>query len=311
MPLLLEAVPKKSLHTLIDDFLGSTEFNQEIGARTQGIYATSLADIKANMADGPVKNIGRPDVLFIRDKMAKMWAPSRVNAAISTLRRLLNFSIDRGYGLAHNPALNIKRLKQGKGDGFAPWLPANIDLATANLTGIARTAFCIAYFTGQRSADILKMKWTDIAGDEVHVVQEKTGAEIWVPLHPDLQAELAVTERRGETIIAAELLRADGQGSATACQPLSKDAFRKYWERGRKRLGLNGTQFENTLHGLRKNATINLLEAGGTNSQVKAITGHSTDVMVNLYGKKVNQRRQAREAMEKVVRFDKAASENG
>jgi len=44
---------------------------------------------------------------------------------------------------------------------------------------------------------------------------------------------------------------------------------------------------------------------------VKAITGHSTDVMVNLYGKKVNQRRQAREAMEKVVRFDKAASGNG
>ena len=52
----------------------------------------------------------------------------------------------------------------------------------------------------QRSADILKMTRTDIAGDEVHVVQEKTGIEIWVPLHPDLQAELAVTERRGETI---------------------------------------------------------------------------------------------------------------
>ncbi|MDP7230079.1 MAG: tyrosine-type recombinase/integrase [Alphaproteobacteria bacterium] len=181
----------------------------------------------------------------------------------------------------------------------------------ANLTGIARTAFCVAYFTGQRSADILTMKWTDIAGDEVHVVQEKTGAEIWVPLHPDLQAELAVTERRGKTIIAAELLRADGQRSATAGQPLSKDAFKKYWERERKRLGLNSTQFENTLHGLRKNATINLLEAGCTNSQVKAITGHSTDVMVNLYSKRVNQRRQAREAMDKVVRFDKAASENG
>jgi|TARA_B100000959_G_scaffold155049_1_gene162541 hypothetical protein len=33
--------------------------------------------------------------------------------------------------------------------------------------------------------------------------------------------------------------------------------------------------------------------------------------MVNWYGKKVNQRRQAREAMDKVVQFDKAASENG
>ncbi len=74
---------------------------------------------------------------------------------------------------------------------------------------------------------------------------------------------------------------------------------------------MSGDQYENTLHGLRKNATINLLKAGCTNSQVKAITGHSTDVMVNLYSKMVNQRRQARKAMDKVVQFDKAASENG
>jgi hypothetical protein len=33
--------------------------------------------------------------------------------------------------------------------------------------------------------------------------------------------------------------------------------------------------------------------------------------MVNLYAKKVNQRRQAREAMNKIVQFDKAATENG
>ena len=199
--------PKKSLYSLIDDFLQSDEFNQDIGARTKEGYEKGLADIKATWPDYRVKTIERHYILGYQDTQAKEWVPSRVNRAISTLRRLLNFSIDRGYGLDHNPALNIKKKKQGNGDGFAPWLPDNIDLAMGNLTGIARTAFCIAYFTGQRSADIRKMKWTDIAGDGVHVVQEKTGAEIWVPLHPDLQAELAVTERRGETIIAAELLR--------------------------------------------------------------------------------------------------------
>ena len=55
----------------------------------------------------------------------------------------------------------------------------------------------------------------------------------------------------------------------------------------------------------------NLLEAGHTNSQAKAITGHSTDQMVNHYAQKVNQKRQARAVMDKVVQFDKAASENG
>jgi len=172
--------------------------------------------------------------------------------------------------------------------------------------GIFFRKFCLLKFT-----NALLQVDREKSNPKAFLYFTKPWAEIWVPLHPDLQAELAVTERRGETIIAAELLRADGQSSGTACQPLSKDAFKKYWGRERKRLGLNGAQFENTLHGLRKNATIKLLEAGCSNSQVKAITGHSTDVMVNLYGKKVNQRRQAREAMEKVVRFDKAASGNG
>ena len=151
------------------------------------------------------------------------------------------------------------------------------------------------------------MKWTDIAADEVCLIQEKTGVEVWVPLHPDLQAELARTERRGETILAAALLRSDGLPNRTASKPLSKAALEQYW----RRFDLSGVDKHNTLHGLRKNATINLLEAGCTNSQVKAITGHSTDQMVNLYAAKVNQRHQAREALDKVAQFDEAASENG
>jgi integrase len=219
--------------------------------------------------------------------------------------------MDRGYGLNHNPAVKIPNLEMGDGEGWRPWEPEAIQVAMPDFAGIARTAFYLAYFTGQRNSDIRKMKWTDIAGDEIHVIQDKTGAEVWVPLHPDLQAELAVTERRGETIIAAELLQSDGLPNRTAGQPLSKRALDKYWQDQRRVLGLSGDNHENTLHGLRKNATINLLEAGCTNSQVKAITGHSTDQMVNHYAKKVNQRGQAREAMNKIVQFDKAASKNG
>ena len=227
------------------------------------------------------------------------------------MRRLLNFSIDRGYGLTHNPAEKIEKMKTGDGKGWIPWEPEAVEAALSEFTGIARTAFYLAYFTGQRDADIRKMKWTDIAADEVRVIQEKTGREVWVPLHPDLQAELARTERRGKTILAAALLRSDGLPNRTAGKPLSKAALEQYWQPERRQFGLSGLDKHNTLHGLRKNATINLLEAGCTNSEVEAITGHSTEQMVNHYAKKVNQRGQAREAMNKIVQFDKAASENG
>ncbi|MFP6771455.1 MAG: tyrosine-type recombinase/integrase [Alphaproteobacteria bacterium] len=297
--------PKKSLFSLMDDFLGSAEFG-DMGVRSRKEYEDGLADIKATWPDRSVKTIERYHILEYRDIMQREWAPSRVNGAIKILRRLLNFSIDRGYGLTHNPGLKIKNLKTGDGDGFGPWKEEAIDVALDGLVGISRTVFYLAYFTGQRSSDILKMKWADIAGKEIHVVQDKTGAELWVPLHPDLQAELAITERRGETIVAAELIRADGHPSNTAGQPISGRALHHYWGEERNRLGLRGNRFENTLHGLRKNATINLLEAGCTNSEAKAITGHRTDVMVNLYSEKVNQRRQAREAMDKVVQMKRA-----
>ncbi|MFP6705262.1 MAG: tyrosine-type recombinase/integrase [Alphaproteobacteria bacterium] len=219
--------------------------------------------------------------------------------------------MDRGYGLNHNPAVKIPNLEMGDGEGWRPWEPEAIQVAMSDFAGIARTAFYLAYFTGQRNSDIRKMKWTDIAGDGIHVVQDKTGKPVWIPLHPNLQAELAVTERRGETIIAAELLQSDGLPNRTAGQALSKRALDSYWQVQRRVLGLSGDNHENTLHGLRKNATINLLEAGCTNSQAKAITGHSTDQMVNHYAQKVNQKRQALEAMNKIVQFDKATSENG
>ena len=107
----------------------------------------------------------------------------------------------------------------------------------------------------------------------------------WLERLPDGSYRLPTHATHSGT---AELLRSDGLPSPTAGQSLSQDAFKKYWQRELKGLGLNGDRYENTLHGLRKNPTINLLEAGCTNSQVKAIIGHSIDLMVNLYSEKVN-----------------------
>lgn len=53
-------------------------------------------------------------------------------------------------------------------------------------------------------------------------------------------------------------------------------------------------------HGLRKNAVVNLLEAGCTSDEVKAITGHISTSMIDHYGKGVNQRKQAQAAIAKL-----------
>ena len=83
----------------------------------QDEYKDGIADLRAKWPDGPVKVIDRPDILNFRDKVARQWAPSRVNKAIKTLRRLLNYSIDRGYVLTYNPAEKVPKMKTGDGKG--------------------------------------------------------------------------------------------------------------------------------------------------------------------------------------------------
>jgi hypothetical protein len=62
------------------------------------------------------------------------------------------------------------------------------------------------------------------------------------------------------------------------------------------------------LHGLRKNATIELLEAGRASNQVKPITEHLTTQMIDFYGRDIPKRRQGKAA---IVKLEEARQNNG
>jgi integrase len=53
------------------------------------------------------------------------------------------------------------------------------------------------------------------------------------------------------------------------------------------------------IHGLRKNAAVELANAGCDAFEIAAITGHKTVQMVQHYAKRHDQRRRARSAMDK------------
>ena len=48
-------------------------------------------------------------------------------------------------------------------------------------------AVLLARYTGQRQTDVLRMSPNDIEDGGINVVQQKTGKELWVPLHPGLR----------------------------------------------------------------------------------------------------------------------------
>ena len=51
-------------------------------------------------------------------------------------------------------------------------------------------AVLLARYTGQRQADVLRMAPCDIEDGGINVTQQKTGKELWVPLHADLSSAL-------------------------------------------------------------------------------------------------------------------------
>jgi hypothetical protein len=206
--------------------------------------------------------------------------------SIGELRRwdveaLMEHAIDLGWR-SDNPAKGITLLEGG--EGYQPWPQWAIDNFTQEAAhgSPERTTFELCLGTGQRVGDVLQMSWDDIEDDGINVTQGKTREALWVPFTNRLRAYLATLERRARTTIVC------GERG----EPMTYGQVEYRARAPRKRAGATGYSF----HGLRYNAASELFEAGCTDAQVQAITGHRTRVMVAKYGKGANQRRLAREA---------------
>ena len=149
----------------------------------------------------------------------------------------------------------------------------------------------MALLTGQRGQDCVSRLWTHYDGEGVEVVQLKGDERLWIPAHRDLKAVLATIPKRAAVILTTSTGR-PWQG--TYYMQLVRETV--------EACGFKGY----SLHGLRKNAVVRLLEAGCSTDEVKAITGHVTTAMVEHYGKGVNQRRMARSAIAKLERSEDA-----
>ena len=149
--------------------------------------------------------------------------------------------------------------------------------------GYAPRAVLLARYTGQRQADVLRMSPSDIEDDGINVTQQKTGKELWVPLHPDLRGALKhwdsspyVVNRKGG--------------------PYTPERFRSAWADFMSgtiagRIREEGYVF----HGLRASSCEKLREAGCNDREIGAITGMSPE-MVTRYSRFADQKKLARAA---------------
>lgn len=261
---------------LIKTWQASPEWGK-LADKTKYDWSRYCQRINERWGNLEVRGIEPQHVLALRDEYQE--TPAAANNLLRCLSSMLAWSVPRGWR-SDNPCREVPPFP--KNEGYSPWPWELIEIARQELPARLWQAVALALYTGQRQSDILAMRWDALSHGAVSLTQKKTGRQLTIPIHRDLQAVIDQIPRDAVTI----LTNSNGK-------PWTVSGFKASWNKA-KPDALSGYQF----HGLRKSAVVTLLEAGCTDAQAAAITGQSRD-MIEHYARKVNQTALAKEAMRK------------
>lgn len=277
----MKAPVSTTFNALIDSYYRSPKFKAK-KPNTQREYRRTLELIRSKNGDKDFTKIRRKHVIAARDKYADTWR--KANAMVEMISILAKHAIDMGW-IEANPAMGVEKLKGGE---YEAWPQEKLDAferyCRKEGEEWALTAFMLGTGTGQRIGDVVKMEWADFDGEAIHVVQEKTDEKMWVACPPFLIRYLSELPRKGRYIIAKNLT-----------QPVSKRAIQTHVMDVRKAIGAEAY----VIHGWRYTAARELAEAGCSDAEIMAVTGHRTGAMAQKYRKQASRSKMSKSAQEK------------
>jgi integrase len=252
-------------------------------ARTQYVYRLVIDRFLAEHGHRRVAEMQRDDVKKIM--ALKAATPGSANDLLKKIRTLIKFAVDTGWR-TDDPTLRIKTFPEHE---FHTWTEDEIAQYEGRwpVGSRERTAFALHLYTGQRRSDVARMAWTDVVGNAINVVQGKTGARLTIPLHPNLSAALRAWPRKHVVILATAFNK-----------PFSNAGYGNMMADA---IATAGLPDRCVLHGLRKAAARRLAEAGCTEKEIAAVTGHTTLKEVARYTRAADQKRLAAGAVAKLT----------
>ncbi|MDD2868458.1 tyrosine-type recombinase/integrase [Neomegalonema sp.] len=268
-----------SVNALVVSYYGSPEF-KGLRKSTRTTYRSIIERFRAKHGDKRVAAIERKHVKAILGDMHE--TPAAANNLLDRLKALMNLALDLGMR-KDDPTMRMRGYKLA-GEGFHTWNEEEIEAFEKRhpIGGKARLALALMLYTGQRRSDAVAMGWQHVSGKRIKVRQQKTDTRLEIPMHPTLQTVMDATPRDN----LAFLMTAYGK-------PFTSAGFGNWFRDRCDEAGLP----QCSAHGLRKAAARRLAEAGCSNQQIKAITGHKTDQEVARYTAAADQKRLADQAM--------------
>jgi integrase len=182
-------------------------------------------------AIGNRKRLRRVRPVHIARAVAAVWKTgqqAKARRMLSVARDFFREAADNGY-LDQNPALHVKprsyRVRRAR-LSLKTWRRVQAAL-DAEPVAWRRCLALLALVTGQRRSDLAAMRFDDVWGGFLHIVQLKTGERIALPM--DLRLNViglslgeVIELCRGYAPAGATLLRKRGGGGALCVSSLSK-----------------------------------------------------------------------------------------
>lgn len=276
-----------SISGLIVSYYTSPEF-VPLKSSTKQTYRREIERLRNEHGHRLVSQMRRPHVVKLLQPLADR--PSARNNRLRMLRMLLNHAVEIGW-IETNPTIGVTKMRSRTG-GFHTWTDVEIEkfYAVHGHGTVANTAITLMLYSACARADAVRLGWQNIKDGRLQYRRQKTEGHdavlIDIPIHPALSRVLSDLSNAKLTFLETS------GGSARSANGLG-NLVRKWCDEA----GLP----QCASHGLRKACATRLAEAGATEREIMAWTGHKSPQMVQIYAGKARRGILANNGYEKLI----------
>ncbi|QEE26381.1 tyrosine-type recombinase/integrase [Rhodanobacter glycinis] len=244
--------------------------------RTQLDNAKELKQLLAFFDDPPCP-LEAIEPQHVRQYIAwrSQTAKIRANREKALLSHIWNWARGEGYTALANPCAGIRGNKE---TGRDVYIEDDVFAAVWKLaSGPLRDAMDLAYLTGQRVADTLRMDQRDMRDGFLHVKQGKTGTKRRIEVTGDLAALVErIASRKSRYVVHATRLIVGDDG-----QPIPYDRLRRSFRDTCTLAGIDADAFQ--FRDLRAKAGTDKADSAGDIREAQHQLGHANLAMTEHY----------------------------
>lgn len=264
-----------TINALIVSYYKSPEFIS-LSDSTKATYRREIERLRNEHGHRLVAQMKRAHVVKLLEPLADR--PSARNNRLRMLRMLLNHAVEIGWR-SDNPTTAVKKMRTGS-QGFHTWTEDELAAFFSHheIGSTAHTAVTLMLYTGCSRVDAVRLGWQNVSGSRIQYRRQKTErfseVVVDIPIHPDLQRVLDILPKSQMTFLETS------GGRSRSANGLG-NAMRKW---------CNAAKLPDcTSHGLRKACATRLAEAGASEREIMAWTGHTSPQMVQIYAGKARR----------------------